>query len=63
MVAENAIVLSAFAVEYTGSSADRRFGSGTALDYEEVEMRIVETGMAGVIALASQILIVAVVLL
>jgi hypothetical protein len=31
--------------------------------YEEVEMRIVETGVAGVIALASQFLIVAAVLL
>ncbi|HEX8225414.1 MAG TPA: hypothetical protein VF605_16490 [Allosphingosinicella sp.] len=30
---------------------------------EEVEMRIVETGMAGVIALASQFLIIAAVLL
>jgi hypothetical protein len=40
-----------------------RRGSGTALVYEEVEMRIVETGAAGVIALASQILIAAVVLL
>jgi len=36
-----------------------RNGSG----YEEVEMRIVETGVAGVIALASQFLIVAAVLL
>ena len=30
-----------------------------ALQQEEVEMRIVETGMAGLIALASQFLIVA----
>ncbi len=40
-----------------------RCGSETALGYKEVEMRIVETGAAGIIAIASQILMVAVVLL
>jgi hypothetical protein len=40
-----------------------RCGSETAPVYEEVEMRIVETGVVGVIALASQFLIVAAVLL
>ena len=36
-----------------------RCGSEMAPDQKEVEMRIVETGVAGVIALASQFLIVA----
>jgi len=40
-----------------------RCGSEMAPAYKEVEMRIVETGAAGVIALASQFLIVAAVLL
>ena len=40
-----------------------RCGSGTALAYREIEMRIVETGVAGVVAIASQILIVATVLI
>ncbi|MEO7178659.1 MAG: hypothetical protein ABIW83_07430 [Allosphingosinicella sp.] len=38
-------------------------GSETALVCKEVEMRIVETGMAGFIAIASQILVFAAVLL
>jgi hypothetical protein len=40
-----------------------RCGSETAPGKKEVEMRIVETGAAGFIAIASQILIVAAVLL
>ncbi len=38
-------------------------GAGLLQVYKEVEMRIVETGAAGIIAIASQILMVAVVLL
>jgi hypothetical protein len=41
----------------------RHCGGETAPAHKEVEMRIVETGAAGFIALASQILIVAAVLL
>lgn len=55
--------MSTFAVEKARFCRHLDCGSETALDYEEVEMRIVETGAAGVIALASQILIVAAVLL
>jgi hypothetical protein len=55
--------MSTFAVEKLRASADMGCGSEAALAYEEVEMRIVETGMAGVIAIASQILIFATVLL
>jgi hypothetical protein len=44
-------------------SATWRCGSETALVCKEVEMRIVETGMAGFIAIASQILVFAAVLL
>lgn len=38
-------------------------GAALLQAYEEVEMRIVETGAAGIIAIASQILMIAVVLL
>jgi len=55
--------MSTFAVENILSLPQRRGGSGTASGYEESEMRIVETGVAGVIALASQFLIVAAVLI
>jgi hypothetical protein len=55
--------MSTFAVENSDSWIDMRCGSETAPVYEEVEMRIFETGAAGVIALASQFLIVAAVLL
>ena len=57
------LLMSTFAVENRHAPAHMRCGSGVALVYEEVEMRIVETGAAGVIAIASQILIVAAVLL
>lgn len=57
------LYMSTFAVENDRAACDRRCESGMALVYEEVEMRIVETGAAGIIAIASQILIVAVVLL
>ena len=55
--------MSTFAVEISGAGSDMRCGSEMAPAYKEVEMRIVETGAAGVIAIASQILIVAAVLL
>jgi hypothetical protein len=55
--------MSTFAVENSGVVLNRRCGSETALAYKEVEMRIVETAAAGVVAIASQILIVATVLL
>lgn len=55
--------MSTFAVEKGPSPCDMRRRSGTAPGLKEVEMRIVETGAAGIIAIASQILMVAVVLL
>jgi hypothetical protein len=55
--------MSTFAVENKPIPCNKRCGSGTALDHEEVEMRIIETGAAGIIALASQFLIVAAVLI
>ncbi|HEX8063465.1 MAG TPA: hypothetical protein VF535_09625 [Allosphingosinicella sp.] len=57
------LLMSTFAVEKLASPMDRRCGSETAPAYEEVEMRIVETGAAGFIALASQFLVVAAILL
>jgi hypothetical protein len=60
---EMQLLMSTFAVEKGRGSLDRRCGSETALVYKEVEMRIVETGMAGFIAIASQILVFAAVLL
>ena len=60
---ETQLRMSTFAVEKRRYFAHLRCGSGTAPGYEEVEMRIVETGVAGIIALASQFLIVAAVLL
>lgn len=57
------LLMSTFAVEKVRSARHLDCGSETALDYEVVEMRIVETGAAGVIAIASQILIIAAVLL
>jgi hypothetical protein len=53
------LLMSTFAVEISRVGCERRCGSEMALQQEEVEMRIVETGMAGLIALASQFLIVA----
>jgi hypothetical protein len=55
--------MSTVAVENSLSDWQASCGSGTAPGYEEVEMRIVETLAAGAIALASQFLIVAAVLL
>lgn len=57
------LYMSTFAVEKIQAACDKRCESETALGYEEVEMRIVETGVAGIIAIASQILIFATVLL
>jgi hypothetical protein len=57
------LLMSTFAVEKSRARAQMRCGSGTALAQKEVEMRIVETGAAGFIAIASQILIVAAILL
>jgi hypothetical protein len=57
------LLMSTFAVEIGGAAAKWRCGSETALAYKEVEMRIVETGAAGFIAIASQILIFAAILL
>jgi hypothetical protein len=45
----------------SGSAATRVAGARRLPAYEEVEMRIVETAAAGIIAIASQILMVAVV--
>ena len=55
--------MSIFAVENYLGGRHMRCGSEMAPAWKEVEMRIVETGAAGVIALASQFLIVAAVLL
>jgi hypothetical protein len=55
--------MSTFAVEKFLTQAEVCCGSETAPVHEEVEMRIVETGVAGIIAIASQILIIAAVLL
>lgn len=55
--------MSTFAVEKSPFPCDMRPRSRTAPGLKEVEMRIVETGAAGIIAIASQILMVAVVLL
>ena len=57
------LLMSTFAIEKGRCACEKGYGSGTAPSYEEVEMRIVETGVAGVIAIASQFLIVAAVLL
>jgi hypothetical protein len=57
------LLMSTFAVENTHGLGNKCCGSETAPVQEEVEMRIVETAVAGVIAIASQILIVAAVLL
>ncbi len=60
---ETQLTMSTFAVEKWVRSGQMRCGSGMALVMKDVDMRIVETGAAGVIALASQFLIVAAVLL
>jgi hypothetical protein len=55
--------MSSFAVENGCAGCQMRCGGGTVPGYEEVEMCIVETGAVGVIAIASQFLIVAAVLI
>ncbi|HET9641015.1 MAG TPA: hypothetical protein VFP12_17630 [Allosphingosinicella sp.] len=60
---ETQLHMSTFAVENSGARRHMRCGSGTAPDHREIEMRIVETGVAGVVAIASQILIFATVLI
>ncbi|HEX8511749.1 MAG TPA: hypothetical protein VF688_01440 [Allosphingosinicella sp.] len=55
--------MSTFAVEKYRRGAQMAFGSWFAPVNKEVEMRIVETAAAGVIALASQFLVIAAVLI
>jgi hypothetical protein len=55
--------MSTFAVEKSFVTCHKRRGAKLLPATKEVEMRIVETAAAGVIAIASQILIVAAVLL
>jgi hypothetical protein len=51
--------MSTFAVEIVCAACETRCGSEIAPDQKEVEMRIVETAAVGVIAIASQFLIIA----
>lgn len=57
------LYMSTFAVEKSHIVCDSRCGSGTALVHKEVEMRILETAAVGVIAIASQFLVIAAVLI
>jgi hypothetical protein len=55
--------MSTFAVENKRSSCHMGCGSKTVPEYQGSDMRIVETGAAGLIAIAAQVLIMATVLI